>query len=184
MPDAHARQLVVEHAAARDAGLLERAGVTVVPSARRRRERVDADDVLDALDAAGPEALVLTRPPWSEPTLAPLAALSVVTGREMLWLPPDLGRAAWAVALIAAWARTTPADDLLRRAQVAAGLATLPPGHLPMRAWGPDDAPVPAMTSDSLARWCDCAWQECQWCDGGGVGHAPCPSCGHRGVPA
>ena len=43
---------MVEHAAARDAGLLERVGVTVVPSARRRRERVDADDVLDALTLA------------------------------------------------------------------------------------------------------------------------------------
>lgn len=180
------RHVVVDGEVAAEACVEGYAGVHAVPVAARRRarRRLDALHVIEVLDGAGSDALVLARPPWSDPALAPLPALSVVLGREMLWLPADLTSAAWAVALITAWAHSTPAGDLLRRAQVAVGLACMPPESLPTRAWGPGDARVPAMTGDSLARWCDCAWQECDWCDAGGLGGRACPACGHRGVPA
>lgn len=177
------RPLVVDGEVADAACVDGHVGVHVVPAPGRRR-RLDAAAVIDALDAAGPDALVLARPPWREPALAPLAALSVVLGRDMLWLPADLAPAAWAVALITAWAQSTPPADLARRAQVAVGLASMPPESLPTRTWGPGDVPVPAMAGDSLARWCDCAWQECDWCDAGGLRGGACPACGHKGVAA
>lgn len=181
MHEGSPRALVVDADVATEACLTGRPAVHVVPALRRRQRRLDAGDVIDVLDQAGVDALVLARPPWREPALAPLPALSVVLGREMLWLPADVTPAAWAAALIAAWARSTPADDLSRRAQVAVGLASMSPGSLPTRPWGPDGTPVPAMAGDSLARWCDCAWRPCGWCDAGGVDAAPCPACGHRG---
>ncbi len=178
------RPVVVEHSVGAEAGLLAHPGVYVVAAPGRRPGRVDAADVMDALDGAGADALVLSRPPWCDPDVAPIPALSVVLGREVLWLPPDLPAAAWAAALVASWARTTPAHDLARRAQVAVGLAAMSPANLPARAWGPGGTRVPAMASESLARWCDCAWQPCGWCDAGGLARAPCPACGHRGAQA
>lgn len=186
MHEARPRPLVVDGEVASEACVEGHAGVHVVPvpTRGRARRRIDAAEVIELLDGAGPDALVLARPPWSDPALAPLPALSVVLGREMLWLPADLAAAAWAAALITAWARSTPATDLSRRAQVAVGLACMAPESLPTRPWGPGDARVPAMAGDSLARWCDCAWHECAWCDAGGMQGLPCPACGHRGAHA
>lgn len=180
MPDAGPRMLVVDHAVARASGLGDHPGARAVPAPPRRAGRLDADQVLEALDAAGADALVLARPPWSDATTAPLPAMAIVLGLDVLWLPPGIPAAAWAAALIAAWARTTPPCDLLRRAQVAVGLAAMPADRLPMRHWGPDGVQVPAMGPDALARWCDCAWYPCEWCDQGGMQGAPCPSCGQR----
>jgi hypothetical protein len=177
------RALVVDGAGAAEAGVAAHPGVHVVPPLRRRQHRLDAEDVIEVLDAAGVGALVLARPPWCEPALAPMPALSIVLGREMLWLPGELPMAAWAVALITAWARSTPSADLSRRAQVAVGLASMAPESLPTREWGPGEARVPAMAGDSLARWCDCAWHSCDWCDAGGIESLPCPACGYRGAP-
>lgn len=180
MPDQLARILVVDHVVARAAGLGDHPGARAVPAPSRRAGRLDSDRVLEVLDDAGPGALVLARPPWSDAATAPLPAMAVVLGIDLLWLPPGIPSAAWAAALITAWARTTPSHDLLRRAQVAVGLAAMPADRLPMRAWGPDGIEVPAMSPDSLARWCDCAWCACAWCDQGGLPGAACPACGQR----
>lgn len=182
MHETRPRCLVVDGQVADEACVDGHPGVHAVPMPGRRRHRLDAGEVIDVLDAAGPHALVLARPPWREPALAPLPALCMALGREMLWLPADLAPAAWAAALITAWARTTPPADLPRRAQVAVGLACMAPESLPTRDWGPGRARVPAMAGDSLARWCDCAWRPCDWCDAGGMESAPCPACGHRGT--
>lgn len=178
------RALVVDGEVAAEACVDAHEGVHVVPAPSRRSRRLDAAAVIEVLDVAGADALVLARPPWREPALAPLPALAVVLGREMLWLPADLAPAAWAVALITSWSQSTPASDLPRRAQVAVGLACMAPESLPTRSWGAGDARVPAMAGDSLARWCDCAWHECDWCDAGGLQGVACPACGHRGVAA
>ncbi len=183
MPETRPRALVVDHAVAVASGLDAHPIARVVPPPARRSGRLAADRVIDVLEDAGPNALVMARPPWSDAATAPLPAMAIVMGMEVLWLPPALGPAGWACALIAAWARTTPPDDLLRRAQVAVGLAGMSPAALPVREWGPDGTPVPAMTPDSIARWCDCAWCPCGWCGQGGMDGAPCPACGQRPVP-
>lgn len=174
------RVLVLDHAVAEASGLGGDASARAVPPPPRRQGRLLAEQVIEVLEDAGPGALVMARPPWSDASTAPLPALAIVMGMEVLWLPPGIGPAAWACALVAAWARTTPPDDLLRRAQVAVGLAGMSPDTLPMREWGPHATPVPAMTPDALARWCDCAWCRCGWCDQGGMHGAPCPACGQR----
>lgn len=179
-PDASTRDLVMSHDVAEAAGLTEAPGVWSTPAPGRRASRVDAEAVVDVLDAAGSGALVLARPPWADPAAAPLAAIAIVLGRDLLWLPPGIPAAGWAAALIAAWSRDSDPDDLLRRAQVAVGLASMSPENLPLRPWGEDELLVPAVGTDALARWCDCAWRPCRWCDAGGAGRAPCPSCGER----
>lgn len=172
--------LVLSHDVAHAAGLLGVDGVRATPPVARRTSRVDAEAVVDTLESVGPGALVLARPPWADPAMAPLAAIGIVMGIDLLWLPPEVPAAGWAAALIAAWARDTHPDDLLRRAQVAVGLASMSPEHLPLRPWGEDHLMVPAVGADALARWCDCAWRPCRWCDAGGADRAPCPSCGER----
>lgn len=180
MHEVRARLLVVDHAVAAASGLGDDPGARAVPPPPRRSGRLAADQVIDVLESAGPEALVMARPPWSDASTAPLPALAVVMGIDVLWLPPAIGPAAWACSLVASWARTTPPDDLLRRAQVAVGLAGMSPAALPLREWGPDGTPVPAMGPDAVARWCDCAWCRCDWCGQGGMDGAPCPACTRR----
>ncbi len=180
MTDAPARLLVVDHTVAVASGLDACPAARTVPPPGRRAGRLAADQVIAVLEDAGPRALVMARPPWSDASTAPLPALAIVMGIDVLWLPPAIGAAAWASALVASWARTTPPDDLLRRAQVAVGLAGMAPSVLPVRELGPDGTPVPAMGPDAIARWCDCAWCPCAWCDEGGMHGAPCPSCGQR----
>jgi len=172
--------LVMSHDVAEAAGLVDTHGVRATPPLGRRASRIGAEAVMDVLDAAGHEALVLARPPWADPAMAPLAAIGIVLGRELLWLPPEVPAAGWAAALIAAWSRDGDPDDLLRRAQVAVGLASMSPANLPLRPWGEDGVLVPAVGSEALARWCHCAWRPCRWCGSGGAGRAPCPSCGER----
>lgn len=175
--------LVLAHDVADAAGLIGVPGVRATPPVARRASRLDAEAVVDVLGDAGPHDLVLARPPWADPATAPLAAISIVMGIDLLWLPPEVPAAGWAAALIAAWSRDAEASDVLRRAQVAVGLASMSPANLPLRPWGEEDLLVPAVGSDALARWCDCAWRPCRWCDAGGAGHAPCPSCGERADP-
>lgn len=172
--------LVMPHDVAAAAGLLGADGIAATAPPGRRDARVDGEAVLDLLEAAGGDALVLARPPWADPATAPLAAMGIVLGRDLVWLPPEVPAAGWAAALIAAWARDAQPRDLLRRAQVAAGLASMSPENLPLRPWGEEGVMVPAVGADALGRWCDCAWRPCRWCDAGGAGHAPCPSCGER----
>lgn len=148
---------------------------------RRGAVRLDPDVVIDAISGAGSEAIVLARPIWADPAMSPLPALAVVLGHDVVWLPDDVPAAAWATCLIASWASTHDHDELLRRAQVAVGLASLPAPALPRRPWGADDTPVPALCADALARWCGCAWTPCPWCTSGGAAAARCPSCGHTG---
>lgn len=183
-PETRQVLLVTSHDVAEAAGLLGADGVRCTPPVGRRDARIDAEDVIDVLEHAGPGALVLVRPPWADPPMAPLAAIGIVLGRDLLWLPPGVSAAGWAVALIAAWAREAHPDDLLRRAQVAVGLAGMSPENLPLRPWGEDELMVPAVGADALARWCDCAWRPCRWCDAGGTAQGPCPACGDRGTAA
>jgi len=180
MPDAPPVTLVMSHEVAAAAGLADAGGVRATPPLGRRASRIDAEAVVDVLDDAGRGALVLARPPWADPSMAPLAAISIVLGRDLVWLPPEVPAAGWAAALIATWSRDCEPDDLLRRAQVAVGLASMSPANLPLRPWGEDELMVPAVGADVLARWCDCAWRRCRWCHAGGANRAPCPSCGER----
>lgn len=184
MPSAIPVPIVVDHlvGAALGAGCVD--GVHVVPRPARRARGLDADAVLDALEEAGPQSLVLALPPWVHPPSAPLPALARVTDRELLWLPARIPAAAWAVRLIAYWARSSARGDLTRRAQVLMGLAHARAVPLPRRQWGEDGPCVPAVGPRALARWCDCAWAPCDRCPGGGLHAVGCASCGHRPLPA
>lgn len=177
--------VIVEESVAKAAAVADEPSVRVVPraSADRRRSRgLDADAVLDVIRDAGPRAVILARPVWADPAVAALPVLGAVADRDVVWLPEDHARAAWATALISRWAPEVDRDDLVRRAQVAVGLAGLPSSSLPLRPWGLDGQPVPAVRADALARWCACAWRRCDWCEAGGVADAPCPACGHAGA--
>lgn len=180
-PEPTTTVLVADEALVLAAGVAAGAAVRAVPRAsggRRRPARLDPDAVIDVLADAGPGAVVLARPAWADPPMSSLAALGVVLGCDVVWLPEDDAPAAWALALIASWAAESPPVELVRRAQVAVGLALMAPASLPRRPWGVDDVPVPAVAPDALGRWCDCAWTACEWCDQGGAAGAPCPSCG------
>ncbi len=184
MPEASGCPIVVDEAVAEagipgDHGLVHRVARTMM--GRRGAGRLDPESAIEAISGAGVGAIVLARPVWVDPAMAPLPALALVMGHEVVWLPDDAPAAAWATCLIASWAPSLGHDDLLRRAQVAVGLAALPASVLPRRPWGVDDTHVPALSSDALGRWCDCAWTPCPWCPAGGASAVICPSCGHAG---
>lgn len=171
-----------------DAHVAEAAGVAADPGVvaipRGRRGGADADAVTDVVAGAPAPAVVLVRPPWADAAMAPVPAVALLLGREVVWLPADLGEAAWAAALVVAWAADAGPADLVRRAQVAVGLATLPRCRLPRRPWGSGRLPMPALAPAALGRWCDRLWEPCARCEGGGAPGAPCPRCRHLGATA
>ena len=182
MPDGRA-SIVVDASVAGQAGVTGDDGVLVVRAGDRRGGRIET--AAEVVAAAPADALVLARPPWADPFSAALAGLALLRGRDLVWLPPGLPEAGWATALIATWATDVRGSDLVRRAQVAVGLAALPACRLPRRPWGCDGSPMPALVADSLARWCDRLWEPCGHCAvGGGAPGTPCGHCGHCEVSA
>ncbi len=164
-------------------GFITAPGVLVLPCGRRGLPEVEA--MADQMAAAPATAVVLARPPWADPAAAALAGVAMLLDREVVWLPSDLSEAAWASSLIVQWAATAAPDDLVRRAQVAVGLASLPACRLPRRPWGCERAPMPALRPIALARWCDRLWSPCAHCTtGGGAPGGTCGRCGHGAVAA
>lgn len=175
--------LIVEQGIASLAGAAGRTGIVVVPRARRGRGRgwadVEADHVVDALEAAGPAAVVLARGPHADPGAAVLGALARIMGRAVVRLPGDRCRAAWVLAVAAH--PDFDRDGLLRRLEALAGAATCA-APLPRRAIGDDGPVVPALRPRVLSRWAGCAWQACAHCAGGGPAGGRCGRCGAAGI--
>ena len=169
--------IVVEQALA-SAGAAEPSEAVVVVSRARVRRRgwaaLDPDDVVAALDGAGPRALVLARPVMADPGARALPALAVVMGREVVRLPGDDDAAAWVVAVAGALAGE--GADAARRLQVLVGATAAP--ALPRRQVGAGTTRMPALRPGVLARWAGCAWRPCGRCAGGGLPGAPCGRCG------
>jgi hypothetical protein len=171
--------VVVEEGVAVAVAGSHRGPVTVVPRppGRRGRGRADlaADAVVDALERAGPGAVVLARSPAADLGARALPALAAVMGREVVRLPDDGDAAAWVVAMAAALdATTAPA----RRLQVLVGAATASAAALPRRPLGAGTARMPALRPGVLARWAGCVWRPCPRCGGGGLPGARCGRCG------
>ncbi len=141
--------------------------LVAVPRPGRRRRgasaALDPEDVVTALDLAGPDAVVLARPAADDPGAAALPALAAVMGREVVRLPGGADAAAWVVAVAGAM----PADTggAPRRLQVLAGVAAAA-------------TRMPALRPGVLARWAGCVWRPCPRCAGGGLPGAPCGRCG------
>lgn len=174
--------LVIDAAVADAAGIAAQPRVALLP--RGRRGAADADAITEAMAQAPLPALVLVRPPWADPAMGPVAAVALLLAHRVVWLPAALAEAGWAAALIATWMDDVPHADLVRRAEVAVGLAALPSCRLPRRPWGGARAAMPALAPQSLGRWCDRLWEACPRCAGGGAPGAPCPRCRHAGVVA
>lgn len=175
--------IVLDSVMAERTGLFASPGVVVLPCPRRGVLGVDA--VADAVAEAPATAVVLVRPPWADAATAPLAGVAILLGHEVVWLPSGAAEAAWATALIARWAIDTEPADLVRRAQVAVGLAAMPACRLPRRPWGCERAQMPALRAVALARWCDRLWAPCEHCtSGGGAPGGACGRCGHAAVTA
>lgn len=170
--------LVVEEGLAAGVGGPPLDGVVVVPRGRARRGAgwadLDPDDVVEALDRAGPGAVVLARPALADPGARALPALAGVMGREVVRLPGDGDAAAWVVAMAG---RLAPlAVGPARLLQVLAGAASAP--VLPRRPIGAGAARMPALRPGVLGRWARCAWRPCGRCAGGGLPGGPCGRCG------
>jgi hypothetical protein len=168
--------VVVEEGLAAAVGGPPADGVVVVPRPRGRRRGVradlDPDAVVEALDRAGPGAVVLARSVSADPGGRALPALAAVMGREVVRLPDEGEAAAWVVAMAGGLA--SPGAHPARRLQVLAGAAAAP--VLPRRPVGA--ARMPALRPGVLARWAGCVWRPCGRCAGGGLPGAPCGRCG------
>lgn len=169
--------MVLDPTVADPAGVAATTHVVVLP--RGRRGAPDPDAITDAMASASAPALVLVRPPWADAAAAPIPAVALLLGHDVVWLPGDLAEAAWAAGLIVAWAEGTAHRELVRRAEVAVGLAALPACRVPRRPWGSGRVAMPALGATTLGRWCDRLWAPCARCQGGGAPGAPCPRCRH-----
>ncbi len=170
--------LVVEEGLAAALGGPPLDGMVVVPRRRARRGAgwadLDPDQVVEALERAGPDAVVLARPAADDPGARALSALAGVMGREVVRLPGEADAAAWVVAMAG---RLAPlAAGPARRLQVLAGAASAP--VLPRRPVGAGSVRMPALRPGVLARWAGCAWRPCGRCAGGGLPGGPCGRCG------
>jgi hypothetical protein len=156
----------------------ERRGrIHVVPRDRRRDGSwppVAAEAVVAALESAGPEAIVLVRPPAADPGAAPLAALAELMEREVVRLPSEAEAAAWVVGIaVADHEEPVPPLRALQALAGAAGIA----GRLGAVA-GEGDLRLPGLRPAVLARWARCGWRACGRCRGGGLPGARCGRCG------
>lgn len=168
MPDLPARRLVVAESTA---SAVE--GVAVVRRSHGRRgwARLDPEAVLDVLDEAGPEAIVLAPDPVEDPGAASLMALGRQRDHETVLLPGDRSRAAWVVAVAGRWAASDE-PALLRRVQSVSALASAcaDPAH-----------PITRLGWRTLGRLAGALWRPCEWCRrGGGLPGARCSRCGAR----
>lgn len=136
---------------------------------RGRWRDITADAVLDALEAAGPLALVLARTGAADAGAVAVPSLARTTGREVVRLPGDRVGAAWTVAI---GARVSNDDraGLVRALQVLAGIGGGASPHLR------DGLLNPVM----LVRWARRAWRPCARCPGGGLPGCCCGRCGAR----
>lgn len=155
-------------------------GVIVVARPPRRRGGGRADlapeAVIEALERAGPDAVVLARPAGADHGARALPALAAIMRREVIRLPEDDDAAAWVVAMAGALAPVGP--EPARCLQVLAGAAAAAASSLPRRPVGAGAARMPALRPGVLARWAGCAWRPCARCGGGGLPGASCGRCG------
>lgn len=177
-----ARRLVVERS------LLERLGgaapcIDVVarrPARGGRWRPIDADAAVATLLASGPRPVALARTPEADPGGSCLPALAAILGLDRVRLPDHADAAAWCVGVAAAWCAAGE-GALCRRLQALAGAisrAARGDRGLPVRQWGIEGVPVPALRPAVLARWAGRAWHPCRWCAGGGLLGTACGSCG------
>ncbi len=156
----------------RVAGLEASGRVVTVPRERRRGRwsPLVADEVVDALEAAGPGAVVLARPVAVDIDAAALPGLARVLGREVVQLPADGDRAAWVIA-VAVHVEAGDTADTVRTLQSVAGLAAA--------ARQGQDGYLPAGARPGLVlRWARRSWRPCAHCGGGGCAGTPCGRCG------
>ena len=155
----------------------------VVVGRHRRRgggwDELPAGAVADALEAAGPGAVVLARGADADPGAIALAALARLLGHRVVRLPAHPAAAAWVVAV--ALHPDFTDDGSARRLEALAGAPGAAGARLPRRRVGDDGPEVPVLRPGALARWAGCAWRACPRCAGGGPtgGH-----CGRCGAPA
>lgn len=171
--------LVVEQGIAQAVAGSGRAALAVVPRERRRRDDrwapLAPDAVVEVLEAAGRDALVLARGLAADPAAASLPALARVMGHEVIRLPDHVDAAAWVLAVALAW---KPGEgDVAHRLQVLVGAAGRARA-LPQRELGGRMVRIPAVRPRVLARWAGCVWRPCGRCGGGGLPGAPCGRCG------
>jgi hypothetical protein len=146
----------------------------VVPIRRERRPGrreggIRADAVVDAIDAAGAEPVVLARPAEADPAAAAVRAVAVLLGVPCIRLPAALDAAAWLVA-VAAHAEFGD-TALVRRLEALSGPAG--EGRTP-----------PVLRPSVLARWAGWVWRPCPRCAGGGAAGGPCGRCGAPAIGA
>lgn len=171
--------LVVEQGIAQAVVGGGRAALAVVPRERRRRgdrwAPLAPDAVVEVLDAAGGDALVLARGLAADPAAASLPVLARVMGREVVRLPDNADAAAWVLAVALTW---EPGEgDVAHQLQVLVGAAR-GARALPRRELGGRTVCIPAVRPRVLARWAGCVWRPCGHCGGGGLPGAPCGRCG------
>jgi hypothetical protein len=150
--------------------------IVIVPRARRRGRwsAIEADAAVDAIDRAGPEAIVLARPAAADTGAARLMEVARLLAVPVVRLPAEEAAAAWVIAT--ATHRQFEGEALVRRLQVLVGVAA-GRARLPSR---PVDAgpAMPALRPGVLARWAGCVWRPCALCPGGGLTGAACGRCG------
>lgn len=148
-------------------------GVHVVPRRRRRGRwlRVDPGDALDALELAGPGAVVLAAEPAADPGAAALLGVARLGGNPVVLLPERRSDAGWVVALARAWAHAGE-TALVRRLEAATGLAA-------RCAAGQEGD---GLGWRALGRLAAAAWRPCRWCAGGGGAGPWCGRCGAGAV--
>ena len=142
---------------------------TAIPRSPGRRWRRDTsgnvDAVVAAVEAAGPGAIVLARPPEGDGGGGAASAVARMMGAEVVRLPAGAAAAAWTVG-VALRALDDDDDGLVRRLQ---GLASLCAAGLPVTS---------SLRPAVLLRYAGWAWRPCRACDGGGVEAGPCGRCG------
>ena len=157
--------------------------LVVVRRGRRRGGGWDdlaAYAVADALEAAGPDAVVLARGAEADPGAIALPGLARLLGHRVVRLPAHAAAAAWVVAV--ALHPDFTDDASARRLEALAGAPGAGGARLPHRRVGDDGPEVPVLRPGALARWAGCAWRACPRCSGGGPPGGRCGRCGAPGL--
>ncbi|MGD9696825.1 MAG: hypothetical protein AB7V42_14335 [Thermoleophilia bacterium] len=157
------------------------ASIVVVPRRRRRGGwmPLEADAVVDAIEEAGPRALVAARAAGDDPGASLLPGVAALMGRRIVRLPAEPDVAAWVIAMAGAW--LAEGEDICRALDVLAGAAACV-AEPPRRGSGA--ASWLALRPRALVRWARRAWRPCLRCGAGGLVGAPCAGCGVRVVAA